>query len=181
LNLKHNLFYLSKKEAVDTHCGCVRRSVIFATADQIDKNVGKKLNDFEVANVKPSTDSWMLHQMDDHFYDPKAISNSIAKAQKTWLSDRGINTKSASAQVLVDYLTVSPDSSCVFLIRDPDSPLTGGAKKVRPKKSSPMRAVMKAFNSQVIGTEMVPEIPAEQYALARRKTHYLPESDCLLL
>jgi hypothetical protein len=66
------------------------------------------LKDFEVANVKPSTASLLLHQIDDRFYDPKAaISNIIIKAKNTWLSDRGINTKVASAQVLVDYLTIS--------------------------------------------------------------------------
>jgi hypothetical protein len=56
--------------------------------------------------------------MEDRVYDPKAIyiiSNVIAKAPKTWLSDRGgINTKAASsAQVLIDYLTVSPDTTVV--------------------------------------------------------------------
>jgi hypothetical protein len=52
------------------------------------------IKDFEVANVKPSTASRSLHQMDDCVYDPtKAISNIIAKIQKTWLSDRGISTK----------------------------------------------------------------------------------------
>jgi hypothetical protein len=50
------------------------------------------INDFEVANVKPSTDSRLLHQMEDEVYNPKAISKIIAKAQHTWLSDRGINT-----------------------------------------------------------------------------------------
>jgi hypothetical protein len=94
------------------------------------------LKDFEVANVKPSTAYRLLHQIDHRVYDPKAISNSIIKAKNTWLSDRGINTKAASAQVLVDYLTVSPDTSCIFLGHDPDSTLTGGAKKGRPKKSS---------------------------------------------
>jgi hypothetical protein len=44
--------------------------------------------------------------------------------------------------------------------------LTGGAKKVRPKKSSPMRVVMKDFNNQVIETEMVPEMSGEQYVIA---------------
>jgi hypothetical protein len=59
-------------------------------------------------------------------------------------------------------------------------PLTGGAKKGRPKKS-PMRVVTKDFNSQVVETEMIPQISAEQYATARRKALYLPEYDCLLL
>jgi hypothetical protein len=52
------------------------------------------------------------------------------------------------------------------LLDDPDSTLTGGAKKVRPKKYSPMRVMKKYFNSQVVETEMVPEMPAEQYTLA---------------
>jgi hypothetical protein len=86
-------------------------TVIFARGDQIDNNMQKMIKDFEVANVKPSTASRLLHQMEDHVYDPKAISSIIAKAQKTWLSDRGINTKAASAQVLIDYLTVSPDTA----------------------------------------------------------------------
>jgi hypothetical protein len=94
----------------------------------------KMIKDFEVANVKPSTASHLLQQMQDRFYDPKAISNIIAKGQKTWLSDRGISTRAASAQVLIDYLTVSPDTSCVFLLHDPETPLNGGAKKGRPKK-----------------------------------------------
>jgi hypothetical protein len=119
--------------------------------------------------------------MEDYVYDPKAISNVIAKAQKTWLSDRGINTKAASTEVLIDYLTVSPDTSCVFLLHDPEMPLTGGAKKGHPKKTYPMRVVTKYFNSQVVETEMIPQISAEQYATARRKVMYLPESDCLLL
>jgi hypothetical protein len=104
--------------------------------------------------------------MEDRVYDPEAISNVIAKAQKNWLSDRGINTKAASAQVLIDYLTVSPDTSCVLLLRDPATHLTGGAKKGRPKKSSPMRVVVKDFNSQVVETEMIPQMPAEHYAIA---------------
>jgi hypothetical protein len=64
------------------HSGHVRRTVIFARAGQIDKNVQKMINDFEDANVKPSTVSRLLHQMEDRVYDPKAISNVIAKAQK---------------------------------------------------------------------------------------------------
>jgi uncharacterized protein YlbG (UPF0298 family) len=133
-NKKDDLFNLSKNGSVDTHSEHVRRTVIFARADQINKNVQKMINDFEVANVNPSTASRLLHQMEDRVYDPNAISNIIAKAQKTWLSDRGINTRAASAQVLIIYLTVSPDTSCVFLLNDPDTPLTGGAKKGRPKK-----------------------------------------------
>jgi hypothetical protein len=89
--------------------------------------------------------------------------------------------KAASAQVLVDYLMVSHDCSCVFLLHDPDSALMGGAKKGRPKKSSPMRAVTKDFNSQVVETEMILDMSADQYAKARREALYLPESDCLLL
>jgi hypothetical protein len=139
------------------------------------------IKDFEVANVKPSTASHLLHQMEDRVYDPKAISNIIDKAQKTWLSDRGINTRAASAQVLIDYLTVSPDTSCVFLLHDPETPLTGGAKKGHLKKTSPMRVVTKDFNSQVVETEMIPKMSADQYAVACRKALYLPESDCMLL
>jgi hypothetical protein len=45
-----------------------------------------------------------------------------------------MNTKASSAQFLIDYLTVSPDTSCVFLLHDPEMPLTGGAKKGLPKK-----------------------------------------------
>jgi hypothetical protein len=77
-----------------------------------------------------------------------------------------INTKAASAQVLLDYLTVSPDTCCVFLLYDPDSTLTGGTKKSRPKKFSPMRVMSKDFNRQVVKIEMVPEMSAEQYAIA---------------
>jgi hypothetical protein len=139
------------------------------------------IKDFEVANVKPSTASRLLHQMEDRVYDPKAISNLIAKAQKTWLSDRGINTRAASAQVLIDYLTVFPDTSCVLLLHDPETPLTGGSKKGFPKKTFPMRVVTKEFNSQVVETEMIPQMSAEQYAIACRKALYLPESDSLLL
>jgi hypothetical protein len=118
-NKKDDMFYLSKNGSVDTHSGHVRRTVIFARADQIKKNVQNMIKDFEVANVKPSTASRLLYQIEDHIYDPKAISNVIAKAQKTWLSDRDINTRAASAQVLINYLTVSPDTSCVFLLHDP--------------------------------------------------------------
>jgi hypothetical protein len=87
----------------------------------------------------------------------------------------------ASAQVLIDYLTVSPDTSCILLLHDPATPLTGGAKEGRPKKYSPMRVVTKDFNSQVVETEMIPQISPEQYAFARRKALCLPESDCILL
>jgi hypothetical protein len=137
------------------------------------------IKDSEVANVKPSTASRLLHQMEERVYDPKAISNVIAKAQNTWLSDRGIKTKAASAQVLIDYITVSTDTSCVFLLHDPETPLTGGAKKGLPKKS-PMRVVNKDYKSQVVETEMIPQISAEQYATSRRKSLYLTESDCSL-
>jgi hypothetical protein len=82
---------------------------------------------------------------------------------------------------LIDYLTLSPDTSCVFLLHGPATPLTGGAKKVRPKKYSRMRAMTKDFNSQVVATEMIPQMAAEQYAIARRKAFSLPESDCVLL
>jgi hypothetical protein len=138
------------------------------------------LKDFEVANVKLSTASCVLHQMEDCVYDPKAISNIISKPQKIWRSDKGINTQAVSAHVSFDYLTVSPDTSCIFLL-DPDSPLTDGAKKGRPTKSSPMRVVTKDFNSQVVETEMAQEMSAEQYTIAQRKVSYLPESDCILL
>jgi hypothetical protein len=117
-NKKGDLFYLSKNGSVHTDSGHVRCTVMFARGDQLDKNM-KTLKYFDVANVKPSTDSPLLHQMDGHVYDPKVISNVIAKAQKTWLSDRGINTTAASAQVLIDYLIVSPDTCCIFLLRDP--------------------------------------------------------------
>jgi hypothetical protein len=55
---------------------------MFARAEQIDKNVQKMINDFEVANVKPTTVFRLLHQMEDPVYDPKAISNVTAKVQK---------------------------------------------------------------------------------------------------
>jgi uncharacterized protein YlbG (UPF0298 family) len=60
-NKKDDLFYLSKNGSVHTHSGHVRCTVIFARADQIDKNMQKMIKDFEVANVKPSTDSHLLH------------------------------------------------------------------------------------------------------------------------
>jgi hypothetical protein len=77
-NNKDDLFYRSKDGSVDTHSGHVRRTVIFARADQIDKNVQKMIKDSEVANVKQSTASRLLHQMEDRVYNPKAISNVIA-------------------------------------------------------------------------------------------------------
>jgi hypothetical protein len=126
-NNKDDLFYLSKNGSVHTHSGHVRCTIIFARADQLDNNVEKMIKDFEVVNAKPSTASRLLHHMDDRVYDPKAISNVVAKAKKTRLSERGIETKAVSAQVLVDYLTVSPDCSYVILLHDPNSALTGGA------------------------------------------------------
>jgi hypothetical protein len=33
------------------------------------------------------------------------------------------------------------------------------------KKSSPMRVVTKDFNSQVVDTDMIPDMSAEQYAM----------------
>jgi uncharacterized protein YlbG (UPF0298 family) len=81
-NEKDDLFYLAKNGSVDTHSGHVRWTVIFARADQIDKNVQKMIKDFEVANVKPSTASHLLHQMEDRVYDPKDISNVTTKAKK---------------------------------------------------------------------------------------------------
>jgi uncharacterized protein YlbG (UPF0298 family) len=125
-NKKDELFYLSNHGSVHTHSGSVRRTIIFARADQLDKNVEKMIKDFEVVNMKSSAASRLLHQMDDRVYDPKAISNVVAKAKKTWLLERGIDMKAASAQVLVDYLTVSPDCSCVFLLHDSYSALAGG-------------------------------------------------------
>jgi hypothetical protein len=59
----------------------------------------KMIKDIEIANVKPSTASHLLYQMEDRVYDPEAISNVIAKVQKTWLSDRGVNTKAASTKL----------------------------------------------------------------------------------
>jgi uncharacterized protein YlbG (UPF0298 family) len=84
-NKKEDLFYLSKNGSVYTHSGHVRHAVIFASCDQLDSHVVKMLKDFEVANVKPSTASRVLHQMDDCVYDQKAISNVIVKAQKNWI------------------------------------------------------------------------------------------------
>jgi hypothetical protein len=72
-------------------------------------------------------------------------------------------------------------TSCVFLLHDPETPLTGGTKKGRPKKTSPMRVVIKNVNSQVVETGSIAQISAEQYATACRKALYLPESDCLFL
>jgi uncharacterized protein YlbG (UPF0298 family) len=110
-NKKDDLFYLSKYGSVHTYSGHVRRTIIFARADQLDKNVEKISKDFKVVNVKQSTAYRLLHQMDDRVYNPKAISNVVAKAKQTWLLERGIDTKAASARVLVDYLTASPDCS----------------------------------------------------------------------
>jgi hypothetical protein len=101
--------------------------------------------------------------MEDRVYNPKAISNIIAKAQNTWLSDRGINTNATSTQVLIDYLMVSPVTSCVVLLHKPETPLTGGAKKGGPQKTSPMRVVTKDFNSQVVETEMIPLVPVIEW------------------
>jgi hypothetical protein len=127
------------------------------------------IKDFEVVIVKTSC---LLYQMGDQVYDPKAISNVMVKSKKMLISERVINTKAASAQVLVDYLTVSPDCSCVFLLHDPDSALMGGTKKCRPKKSSPMRVVTKDVNTQVVETELILDMSAELY---------LPTSDSILL
>jgi hypothetical protein len=44
-----------------------------------------------------------------------------------------------------------------------------------------MRVVTKEFNSQVVEIEMMPQMSADQYAIARRKALYLPESDCIVL
>jgi citrate lyase synthetase len=77
---------------------------------------------FEVANVKPPTASRLLHQMDGRAYDPKDISNVVAKANQMCLSKRGIFTKAASAQMLVYYLMVSPDCSCVFFFVNQTQP-----------------------------------------------------------
>jgi hypothetical protein len=41
--------------------------------------------------------------------------------------------------------------------------------------------VTKDFNIQVVETEMIPQMSAEQYAISRRKALYLPESDWMLL
>jgi hypothetical protein len=60
-NKKDDLFYSSKNGPVHTHSGHVRVTIIFARADQIDKNMQKMIKDFEVATVKPSTDSRLLH------------------------------------------------------------------------------------------------------------------------
>jgi hypothetical protein len=181
LNKKDDFFYLYKKGSVASLFGHVRRRVIFARADQIEKNVQKMLKDFDFANVKPSAASRVLHQIDDRVYNPKVVSNIIIKANNTCISERGINTKAASTQVLIDYLMISPDTSCVFLLHDPHISLTGGAKKGRPKKSSLMRVIKKYFNSKVVETEMVPDVTAEHNAIARRKSLYLHESVCLLL
>jgi hypothetical protein len=67
------------------------------------------------------------------FYDPKDIWDIIANVQQTWLSDRGINTKATSAQVFIDYLTVSTGTSFILFLHDPETSLTGGAKKGRHK------------------------------------------------
>jgi hypothetical protein len=44
-----------------------------------------------------------------------------------------------------------------------------------------MRLVTKDVNSQVVETEMIPQMSAEQYAISRRKAMYLPEHNCMLL
>jgi hypothetical protein len=133
-NKKDDLFSLSKNGSVHAHSGDVWRTTIFARADQINKNVQPMIEDVDVANVKPSTASHLLHRMEDRLNEPNAISSVIAKAQKTWLSDRGINAKAASAQVLIDCVTVSHDTSCIFLLHDPSTPLTGGTNKGHPEK-----------------------------------------------
>jgi hypothetical protein len=46
LNTKYDLFYLSKKGSVSSHCGHVRRILIVVRAGQINKNVQKMLKDF---------------------------------------------------------------------------------------------------------------------------------------
>jgi hypothetical protein len=51
--------------SVHTQSGHVRHTIIFAWADQLNKNVEKMIKDFEVVNVNPSTDYRLLHQMGD--------------------------------------------------------------------------------------------------------------------
>jgi hypothetical protein len=51
-NKKDDLFYLSKNGSLHTHSGHVRRTIIFAKADQLDKNVEKTIKDFEVCDCE---------------------------------------------------------------------------------------------------------------------------------
>jgi hypothetical protein len=55
------------------------------------------------------------------FTIPRPYPIVLPKHRRPIFSDRGINTKAASAQVLVDYLNVSLDTSCIFLLHNPDS------------------------------------------------------------
>jgi hypothetical protein len=87
----------------------------------------------------------------------------------------------AFTQVLTDYLDVSLDTICLFLLHEPDSPLNRGTRIGRPKKSSPVMVVAKYFNIKVLEIEMVPDMSAEQYTIALGKVIKSPEYGCLLL
>jgi hypothetical protein len=63
--------------------------VSFTKGGQIDKDVQKMVNDFQVISIKPSTDYCLLCKMDDRICDPKSVSNMVAKAQKTWFREWG--------------------------------------------------------------------------------------------
>jgi hypothetical protein len=153
---------------------------MFARADQIDKNVQNMIKDFDVANVKPSTASCLLHQMEDCFYYPKAISNVIAKAKKHGFQ-MGVSTPELplpKSWLIISQFLLTLVAYFCFMIQKRLWLVV--PRKVVPK-NSPMTVVKKYFNSQVVETEMIPQMSAEQYAIARRKALYLPESDCLLL
>jgi hypothetical protein len=44
----------------------------------------------------------IMDKMNDHnSYDPKAVSNMVAKAQKKWFREQGGNMNGASAHILI--------------------------------------------------------------------------------
>jgi hypothetical protein len=165
LNLKDELFYVSKNNQLYL---TVAMSGVMLSSLELTKSTkmwrrGSRILRSPMPNhpqLLPCCTRWKI-------VITIPMSYPIVFPKKTWLSDRSIDTSSSSAQVLVDSLSVSQDTKCVFLLHDPYSPLTGGSKKGRPKKSLPMRVATKDFNSQVVETEMVPEMPVYQHAIAR--------------
>jgi hypothetical protein len=64
-------FTYQKMDLYTLIAGMLGELFFFARADQIDKNVQKMIKDFEVANIMPSTDSCLLHQIEDRVMTPR--------------------------------------------------------------------------------------------------------------
>jgi hypothetical protein len=96
-----------------------------------------------------------------------------------------VDKSSTIAQKLVNFLMTNPDTNAVIIIHDPSSALIGGRHRGRPnkKRKNHLVLLMKMSFQEATAEELVfdREYTVDDYAEARHRALYVPDSDTMIL